>query len=225
MNLHKKELLLIGGHPQIGGDIYEYLVELAKPEGKIGYIGFASTDDARWAEKLRIVTEWFGAKAIKVVDIQSEDDCYGLGVVFMQGGKPSKLLNKMKETGIDELLRPAWKYGDVVLTGSSAGAMVLFWEMLKETDDQLGTDLQPGMGPMSGGFIVPHFDTRLSDEYKRELVEKHGDKLIIGIDENTALRWRMGVCDVLGMGKVTLLGRSSGVFGPGEEFDLGSTRV
>lgn len=225
MNPHKKELLLIGGHPKVGGKIYEYLAELAKPEGKIGYIGFASTDEARWAEKLRVVTEWFGTKDIEVVDIQSEDDCYGLGVVFMQGGSPSKLLDKMKDTGIDELLRPAWKYGDVVLTGSSAGAMVLFWEMLEESDDELGTDLQPGMGPMSGGFVVPHFDNRVSSELKQGLVKKHADKLIIGIDEDTALRWKMGVCDVIGTGKVTLMGRSSGVYGPGEEFHLGSTRV
>lgn len=225
MNLHKKELLLIGGHPKVGGEIYEYLAELAEPEGKIGYIGFASTDEARWAEKLRVVTEWFGAKGVAVVDVQSEEDCYGLGVVFMQGGNPAKLTAKMKETGIDELLRPAWKYGDVVLTGSSAGAMVLFWEMLKTNSEGIESDLQPGMGPMGGGFVVPHFDTRVSNELKQELIDKHSDKLIIGVDEDTALRWRMGTCDVLGMGKVTLLGRSSGVYGAGEEFDLGSTRV
>jgi cyanophycinase len=225
MNPHKKELLLIGGHPEVGGEIYEYLAELAAPEKAIGYIGFASTDEARWAEKLRVVTEWFAAKDIKVVDIQATEDCYDLGVIFMQGGDPGKLLNRMKETGIDELVRPAWKYGDVVLTGSSAGAMVLFWDMLNEENDELGTGLRPGMGPMSGGFVVPHFDTRISDEYKEELVKKYPDRLILGIDENTALRWKMGVCDVLGTGKITLLGRSSGVYGAGEEFDLGSTRV
>lgn len=224
MSDHKKELLLIGGHPEVGGEIYEYLAELAAPEKSIGYISFASTDEARRIEKLQIASEWFGGKGIKVVDIQSVDDCYGLGVIFMQGGNPSKLLKELKGTGIDELIRPAWKYGDVVLAGSSAGAMVMFWEMLKEEDDVLGTDLQPGMGPMSGGFIVPHFNNRVTDDDKHKIVEKHGDKLIIGIDEDTALRWRKGVCDVIGTGKVTLLGRSSGVYGPGEEFDLGSTR-
>lgn len=220
MNDHKKELLLIGGHPQLGGEIYEYLAELAAPEKAIGYIGFASTDEVRWAEKLRVVTEWFGAKGIKVVDIQTKDDCYDLGVIFMQGGSPSKLLNGLQHTGIDELIRPAWKYGDVVLTGSSAGAMVLFWEMLDETGDALGINLQSGMGPMSGGFVIPHFNTRVSNEYKRMLIEKHADKLIIGIDENTALRWRKGICDVIGSGKVTLMGRSEGTYASGETFEL-----
>lgn len=224
MNPHKKELLLIGGHPEIGGEIYEYLAELAEPEKAVGYIGFASTDEARWAEKLRLVTEWFAGKGIKVVDIQSTEDCYDLGVIFMQGGNPSKLVKELKETGIDELVRPAWKYGDVVLAGSSAGAMALFWEMLSETDDQLGTDLQPGMGPMGGGFVIPHFNEWATEEFKARVIKEHPGKLIIGIDENTALRWRMGVCDVLGTGKVTLMGRSKGVFGPGEEFDLASTR-
>lgn len=225
MSDHKKELVLIGGHPEIGGEIYQYLAELAKPEKAIGYIGFASTDEARWAEKLRLVTEWFGKQGIKVVDIQSAEDCYGLGVIFMQGGSPSKLLQGLQKTGIDELIRPAWKYGDVVLAGSSAGAMVLFWDMLQEEDDVLGMELQPGMGPMSGGFVVPHFDNRVSDDYKHKIVEKHPDKLIIGIDENTALRWRKGVCDVLGTGNISLLGRSNGVYKAGEEFDLGSTRA
>ncbi len=217
---HKKELLLIGGHPEFGGEIYEYLAELAAPEKAIGYIGFASTNEARWAEKLRIVTEWFGQKDIKVVDIQSTEDCYGLGVIFMQGGDPGKLVAKLKETGIDELIRPAWKYGDVVLTGSSAGAMALFWDMLKTNPEGIESDLQPGMGPMGGGFVLPHLDTLVSDQLKQQILDKHSDKLIIGIDENTALRWRKGVCDVLGSGKVTLLGRSEGVYGPGETFEL-----
>lgn len=222
--MHKKELLLIGGHPEHGGEIYKYLAELAKPEGKLGYIGFASTDEVRWAEKLRMVTEWFGSKGIEVVDIQSTDDCYGLGVVYMQGGDSGKLVRKLKEKKIDDLLRPAWKYGDVVLTGSSAGAVALFWDMLHEENDAQKPELVSGMGPMGGGFVVPHFDNRISDQFKKELVKRFSDKLIIGIDENTALRWKMGVCDVLGSGKVTLMGRSSGVYGAGEEFDLASTK-
>jgi len=217
---HKKELLLIGGHPEVGGEIYEYLAELAEPEKAIGYIGFASTDEARLAEKLRFVTEWFGGKGVKVVDIQSTEDCYDLGVIFMLGGDPAKLVAKLKETGIDELIRPAWKYGDVVLAGSSAGAMALFWEMLTTNPKAIESDLQPGMGPMSGGFVLPHMDTRVPDQLKQQILAKHNDKLIIGIDENTALRWRKGVCDVIGTGKVTLMGRSEGVYGPGETFEL-----
>lgn len=149
-----------------------------------------------------------------------------MGVVYLHGGWSRQLVRKLKETGIDQLLRQAWKAGDVVLAGSSAGAMVLFWDMLDEDiDENLSLDLIEGMGPMGGGFAVPHFSNWISDEYKKNLVEKYSDKLIIGIDENTALRWQRGVCDVIGTGKVTLLGRSSGVYGAGEEFDLGSTRV
>lgn len=221
-----KEMLLIGGHPEIGGDLYVYMAERAKPEGKIGYIGFASTDEGRAAQKLRDASQYFTTKNLTLVDVHSVDDCYGLGVIYLQGGSPRKLVDELKRTGIDELLRPAWKRGQVLLAGSSAGAMALFWEMLEENDqEELGPGLQPGMGPMSGGLVVPHFDTRLSDEQKHQLAALHPDKCIIGIDENTALRWRDGVCDVLGVGTVTLLGRSSGVFKPGEEFDLGATRI
>lgn len=229
MNQHKKELLLIGGSPQFGGDIYKYMAEIAKPEGEIGYIGFASTDDAMLEEKKPLLEEEFGKYGIKVRFIESQEDCYGLGIIYMGGGSQIKLRDDLKSTGIDELVRPAWKYGDVVLAGSSAGAMVLFWEMLGDDgDDTFGRgshDLTEGIGPMSGGYVIPHFNEWTQQEFKDRVAKEHADKLIIGIDENTALRWKMGVCDVIGTGKVTLLGRSGGVFEAGEEFDLGSTRV
>ncbi len=224
MNPHKKELLLIGGSPVFGGDIYRYMAEIAKPEGEIGYIGFASTDDAILAEKKPLLEEEFGKYGVKVRFIKTEDDCYGLSIIYMGGGSQIKLRDELKATGIDELVRPAWKYGDVVLAGSSAGAMVLFWEMLLDPEfDPERVDLTEGIGPMAGGIVMPHWD--ITKQYVRDnLVAAHSDKLIIGIDENTALRWKMGTCDVLGTGKVTLLGRSSGVYGPGEEFDLASTK-
>lgn len=224
MNLHKKELLLIGGSPQFGGAIYKYMAEIAKPEGEIGYIGFASTDDVIHAEKKPLLEEEFCKYGIKVRFIESEEDCYGLGIIYMGGGDQNKLRDELKRTKIDELIRPAWKYGDVVLAGSSAGAMVYFWEMIADPDEGAGSvDLTEGVGPMGGGLVVPHFNLCTKD-YIHTLTKEHGDKLIIGIDENTALRWCRGACDVLGSGKVTLLGRSSGVFGPGEEFDLASTK-
>lgn len=225
MNEHKKELLLVGGSPQFGGDIYKYMAEVAKPEGEIGYISFASTDQAMLEEKKTLLEEEFGKYGIKVRFIETADDCYGLGVIYMGGGSQIKLRDELKATGIDELIRPAWKYGDVVLAGSSAGAMVLFWEMLLDPEfDPERVDLTDGIGPMAGGIVMPHWDIT-KQSVKDNLVNTHPDKLIIGIDEDTALRWRMGVCDVLGTGKVTLLGRSSGMYGSGEEFDLGSTRV
>lgn len=225
--MHKKELLLSGGSVDMGGPVYQYLAELAKPEGKIGFIGFASTDDAIHAEKMQLWTEFFAQENIQVVEVTSVDDCYGLGVIYMGGGDQNKLLAEMESTGIAELLRPAWKYGDVVLGGTSAGAMVLFWDMLADGDDETygsgSVRKTRGMGPMSGGLVIPHFNM-VHASFAEKLVKEHGDKLIIGIDENTALRWRKGTCDVLGSGKVTLLGRSSGVYGAGEEFDLASTK-
>lgn len=227
MNAHKKELLLTGGSAAIGGPIYQYLAELAKPEGKIGFVGFASTDDVAHAEKMQLWTEFFGGEGIQVVEVTSADDCYGLGVVYLGGGDQNKLLAGLESSGIDELLRPAWKYGDVVLGGTSAGAMVLFWDMLADGDDETygsgSVRKTKGMGPMSGGLVIPHFNT-VDSAFIDKLVKEHGDMCLIGIDEDTALRWKMGVCDVIGTGKVTLLGRSSGVYAPGEEFDLGSTR-
>lgn len=221
---HKKELLLIGGSPKLGGAIYKYMAEIAEPEGEIGYIAFASTDDAILKEKKPLLEAEFAQYGIAVRHIDKEEDCYGLGIIYMGGGSQIKLRDQLKASGIDELIRPAWKYGDVVLAGSSAGAQVLFWEMLadeaEETFGRGSSELTEGIGPMSGGYIVPHFAQWATQEFKDRVVKEHGDKLIIGIDEDTALRWRKGVCDVIGTGKVTLMGRSEGVYGPGETFEL-----
>ena len=217
---HKKELLLIGGSPQFGGEIYKYMAEIAKPEGEIGYIPFASTDDAMLAEKKPLLEAEFARYGVKIRFIESEDDCYGLGIIYMGGGSQIKLRDELTSTGIDELVRPAWKYGDVVLAGSSAGAMVLFWEMLLDPEfNPERVDLTKGIGPMAGGIVMPHWDIT-KQHVKHNLATTYPDKLIIGIDENTALRWRKGVCDVIGTGKVTLMGRSEGVYGPGETFEL-----
>ncbi len=216
-----KELVLIGGHPEPGGEIYRYMAEKARAEGEIGYIAFASDDPE---PKIASVTKAFDEFDIKVRVISNSDECYGLNIIYLGGGDPEKLVDKLKQTEIDQLLRPHWKKGDVVLSGSSAGAMALFWDMLREGSDTQGeTELVEGMGPMGGGFVVPHWD-KTDEHYKEKLAEAHPDKLIIGIDENTAMRWRNGVCDVLGAGSVEFKGRTRGIWHSGEEFDLSATR-
>lgn len=216
-----KELVLIGGHPSEDGDIHRYLSTKARAEGEIGYIDFASSDSA---EKIAKFERTYDQYDIKVRHIKSPDDCYGLNVIFMGGGDQEKLVKELHETEIDQLLRPHWKSGDVLLAGSSAGAMVLFWDMLKDgADARSETELVQGMGPMGGAIVMPHWD-KTSEHYKEKLATDNDHMLIIGIDEDTALRWRNGVCDVLGVGSVEFMGRTRGIWHAGEEFDLSAAK-
>jgi cyanophycinase-like exopeptidase len=216
-----KELVLIGGHPKDDGEILAYLAERAKGEGEIGYIDFASSDSA---EKTRRKAEAFQSHGVKLRVIRTVDDCYGLSVILMGGGDQEKLVRELKQTGIDSLVRPFWKKGEVLLAGSSAGAMALFWDMLPDGADVRGeTDLVQGMGPMGGGIVMPHWNM-VDEHYKEKLEEVHGEMLILGIDEDTALRWRNGVCDVLGAGSVEFRGRTRGIWHASEEFDLSSAK-
>jgi cyanophycinase-like exopeptidase len=216
-----KELVLVGGHPSEDGDIHRYLATKARAEGEIGYIHFASSNPA---EKIAKMERTYDQYDIKVRIINEVDDCYGLSVVYMGGGDPEKLVKELRERKIDQLLRPAWKGGHALLAGSSAGAMALFWDMLPDGADVKGeTELVSGMGPMGGAVVMPEWN-KVSEHYKEKLAEDHAQMLIIGIDEDTALRWRNGVCDVLGMGSVEFKGRTRGIWHAGEEFDLSAAK-
>ena len=216
-----KELVLIGGQSDTDGDIHAYLAQKAQAEGQIGFIGFASDDPGEKAAKLRPV---YAKYNVGLKEVKKVEDCFGLSVIYFYGGDQEKLAKELRSTKLDELLRPQWKKGNVLLAGSSAGAMIVFRDMLpSEGDRKAGLmDLIPGMGPMGGGFVVPHADTT-PREYKQKLAKAYPGACIIAIDENTALRWRNGMCDVLGVGQVELMGRSKGIFKSGREFELSAT--
>ncbi|HSH31224.1 MAG TPA: Type 1 glutamine amidotransferase-like domain-containing protein [Candidatus Saccharimonadales bacterium] len=215
-----KELVLIGGHPAEEGEIHRYLASKAKTEGEIGYVAFAADVPAEaTAEMERKYSQY----EIKVRAVKEVDDCYGLSVVYLGGGDQERLVRRLKQAQMDGLLRTHWKRGNVVLAGSSAGAMAMFSRMLPgETIDERQLELVDGMGPMGGAFVLPHAD-RISDEYKQKLAAAHPDLGIIMIEEDTALVWRNGECEVLGAGQVELAGRSRGSFGAGDKFTMMST--
>lgn len=219
-----KELVLIGGRSADDGEIHRYLAGKARAEGEIGLVVFAADDPAEAiANKQRTYDQY----RVKVRAVQEIDDCYGLGVIYLAGGDPERLVRRLKAAQLDGLLRTHWKRGNVVLAGSSAGAMALFNRMLPgdesiESIDKQQTDLVEGMGPMGGAFVLPHADL-MAAEYKQKLAAAHPDLGLIMIDENTAMVWRNGECEVLGAGRVELAGRSKGSFKAGDRFIMMST--
>ncbi len=213
------ELIWIGGG---GTGVAPYLVSRAG--GEIGIVTFALDDDDPFTyidQKRKL----FSGLGCKVRHVQSVDDLEGLALVLYAGGDQLKLASKLKQTGLHAELVKWWRKGEVVLAGSSAGAMVLCGVMLEESSEgeygRSGMELTHGLGPLGSTIIVPHWTEMASPEWMECLIQAYGgDYYIFGIDENTAMVWRAGKCRVVGSGKVYARGRMEGEWGVGEEFEV-----
>ncbi len=212
------ELILIGGGAT--GQVAEYLA--SKAGGEVGIVTFALDDPKTYiAQK----TEVFSEYNCKVRHVNEIDDLEGLSLVFYAGGDQIRLAFQLKQTGIHSELVKWWRKGEVILAGSSAGAMVMCGVMLEEDSDEnygrVGIDLTHGLGPIGSSIIAPHWSERSSSEWRGKLISEYGEAYyIFGIDENTLLSWRAGKCRVVGEGKVHAFGRMMGTWGDGDEFTV-----
>jgi cyanophycinase-like exopeptidase len=213
------EIILIGGG--VSG-VAPYLA--SKAGGEIGIVTFAMEDQGA-EQYISEKTELFAGLACKVRSVKAVYDLEGLALVLYAGGDQNRLASRLKETGIHKELVTWWRKGEVILAGSSAGAMVLCGVMLEESSDdefgRAGVGLTHGLGPLGASFVVPHWSQWATPEWRAEVTREHGGGYyIFGIDENTGLVWRAGKCRVVGQGGVQAVGRMTGEWRSGEEFEV-----
>ena len=212
------ELILIGGH--LSDEVIEYLAQSAGKEAGVVMFAQDSGSDQYFEEK----SQAFARFGCKLRNVQSSNDLEGLSLVLYAGGDQHRLAKKLKSTGLHSELVAWWRKGEVILAGTSAGAMVLCGVMLEDaSDDTFGkasVALTHGLGPIGSSFIVPHWGQWTKPEWRQQLLKAHSAYYIFGIDEGTAMIWRAGNCRVLGTGKVYARGMMNGDWGSGEEFDI-----
>lgn len=216
------EIILVGGH--VGERVTEYLASRAN--GEIGIVTFAQAEtDPNY---IREKGEIFAKYNTKVRHIVSEDDLGGLSLIYYAGGDQNLLFKRLKESALHIKLLDAWRKRQIILAGSSAGAMVMCGVMLEEGRDEvfgrIGIELTNGLGPLRACFVVPHWCEWSTAHWRGKLIDRHGeDYYIFGIDENTAVVWQDGKCRVVGAGRVHVRGRMTGDWGNGEEFEIART--
>jgi dipeptidase E len=108
-------------------------------------------------------------------------------VIYVGGGNTRSLLGLWKEWELDIHMRKAWEHG-VLLSGTSAGAMVWFEEALT---DSLPGDLAriPCLGFLSGSYC-PHFNSEKRRKPKfHGLVASGSMKNGVGVDDGVALHF------------------------------------
>lgn len=105
-----------------------------------------------------------GAQDVTVAPDVRQDEAAALAalrrarLLVLPGGSPSRLLSALRDTPVGELLVTLLLDG-VVLSGSSAGAMVLCeWTVLPDrTGPRGGTVVERGLGLVPGVLVVPHW--------------------------------------------------------------------
>lgn len=159
-------------------------------------------------------TWWHGLGAATTVAVpgrqptaQIVDAIAAADLVVLPGGVPERLLATVGASPVGEAILERWRAG-ASLSGSSAGAMVLFaWRLRIASTRPLG--LTPGLGALDGYVAVPHFDRFIGTRPSgRRFAERHRRRLrglgVLGIDESTALVCHEGSSRVLGAGAVTV---------------------
>jgi peptidase E len=108
-------------------------------------------------------------------------------IIFAGGGNPNFLMKVWRETGMDKILKKAWKKG-IILSGMSAGAMCWFQDAFTNLRNDTEYRKVNAMGLLKGSFC-PHY-------HRPELIEVY-DKMIskglvsngFGVEDGTALHF------------------------------------
>ena len=117
--------------------------------------------------------------------------------VYLSGGKPDYLYRSLQDTPVWGAILAVHERGGVV-AGCSAGAMIMGARLLGFPG------LQPAFGLIPKTVIVPHFDEIPAAMVKTAHFLAGRDKLLVGIEGNTALVVSQDRHEVLGSGGVTI---------------------
>ena len=128
-------------------------------------------------------------------------------LIVLTGGVPDRLVAALAAGPTWDVVVDRWRDG-AVLSGSSAAAMALFtWRLGLRPLRPLR--IVPGLGPLEGHVVVPHFDrlvtrTRL-DRWVARRQRRLDDLAVLGIDERTAVVVDGDAVRIHGIGAVTIL--------------------
>jgi dipeptidase E len=167
------KLFLASHFNSVSGLTKKFFGELNSSDIKIAYVPNAEPMKEPKDRSSYKTLEFLGFKEIVITDIEKLkrdevknifDECQA---IFGAGGDPVYLVDKLRETGVDELLIQEIKKGKFYL-GSSAGSMIM-GEKIKTTK-YLGQKTTPGFGLIKFS-ILPHWGNEDDRDYKDKKVE------------------------------------------------------
>ena len=183
------------------GILSRVMRESGGPNAKIVVIPTASQIPDEVGANYLAAFKSLGAKNVEVLDIrereQSEDpkniktiqkaDC-----IMFSGGDQSRIVDKIGDTTIHRLLKHRFQNEQIVIAGTSAGAMAMSSEMIAggSSSEALVKDsvkMREGMEFIPGLIIDSHFIQRGRFGRLAEAVARHPHLLGVGLAEDTAI--------------------------------------
>ncbi|MCB9858266.1 MAG: cyanophycinase [Phycisphaerales bacterium] len=130
-------------------------------------------------------------------------------LIWFSGGDQNRLMRRLNEAGIADVIRQRFRDGCVV-GGTSAGAAVMSERMITGKADlesiaHGGTELAGGLGLWPGVIVDQHFLKRRRFNRLYSAVLDHPDLIGVGIDERTAVIVRGDRIDVMGDSSVMII--------------------
>ena len=202
----KVRSVLIGGWEFTKDDgIDQEIAKLAG--GKILFIPDASKFPEKQIDRATIKYNNYNTK-ILLLNENLKSIPKGIKVIYLGGGQPEKLMEYFHNNpSLLKEIKGKWLKGEIILCGSSTGAMVQFKEMLAEDSRGKGNaNLIPGLGLIkNNAFVAPHWnEPDGSAQWREKILEAHKEKLIITVDEYTGLFWGEDKAKVVGLGGVNI---------------------
>ncbi|MGB2927264.1 MAG: cyanophycinase, partial [Limnothrix sp.] len=224
----KGQLVIIGGAEDHDGDckvLREFVHYAGGDQARIAVLTAATSDPRKAGEDYRKVFERLGAKNVYVLDTvyrEDSDDSEVFKILkestgaFFVGGDQSRIIECIKGTDLDDLLRQRHREG-MVIGGTSAGAAIMPDVMIVEGDSETNPSMDAvtmgtGMGFLPSIVIDQHFAQRGRLGRLVTALLKEPAILGLGIDEDTAVVVDGDELTVVGRGAVTIVDDSEAIY-------------
>ena len=130
--------------------------------------------------------------------------------ILFSGGDQSKITQRFKDTQFHKMLLERYRNDEIVIAGTSAGAMCMSMEMItggssKESFIKDATKIKEGLSLIPELIIDTHFIQRGRFGRLSEAVARYYDRIGFGLAEDTGLVIKNGnYCEIIGSGMVII---------------------
>jgi cyanophycinase len=214
-------LVPVGGGPT-NDEITKKIISLAKvAKPNVLIISNASQDKdiPKTIKKSSELFSKFGITNINGLDVNKVEEAKKLianaDIIWMSGGKQGKLIKDLSAKKLEIEIQKRFKAGNVVISGTSAGASILSDIMMtgtavNEETKEKTAKLSRGLKLWPETILDQHFSERDRLGRLKTAVAAHPKLLGIGIDESTAVIYNgQQKITVLGTGTVSFVKKSS----------------
>jgi dipeptidase E len=227
------ELLLLSSSRVFGGNYLDYardtVLEFLAGRQTVHFVPFALADQAGYTAQVRQDLASIGAQVVGLEELDAPAAVAAVesaDVLFVGGGNSFRLLKRLQELGLIDVVRRRVMAGDLRYMGASAGTNMAC-PTLRTTNDM--PIVQPssfnafGLIPFQ---INPHYidadpgSTHMGETRERRLIEflEENDVAVLGLREGAWLRQRAHQLELNGIAGGRLLRRGA----PPEEIAPGT---